>query len=244
MFDELVESSVVKKKTNTSWAVTLSVLDQCGILFVLILIPLIYTQALPKAMLSTLLVAPPPPPPPPPPPAAAPKVIVKPVARLLSQGKLLQPHSIPKEVAVFKEAELPPEPAGGGNGVFGGSGGLGDTLGGLGGGSSSAAPPPPPPKGPSRVKLGGNVEEAKIISRPQPIYPALARQARITGSVVLHAIIGKDGTVSQLEVVSGHPLLVQSALDAVKQWRYQPEVLNGDPVEVDTTITVTFQLGG
>ena len=66
----------------------------------------------------------------------------------------------------------------------------------------------------------------------------------VTGSVVLHAIIGKDGTVSQLEVVSGHPLLVQSALDAVKQWRYQPEVLNGDPVEVDTTITVTFQLGG
>src|ERR1700734_320903 len=98
MFDELVESSVVKKKTNKGWAVILSVIVQCGILFVLILIPLIYTQALPKAMLSTLLVAPPPPPPPPPPPAATKVVVVKPVARLLSQGKLVQPHSIPKEV--------------------------------------------------------------------------------------------------------------------------------------------------
>jgi protein TonB len=92
--------------------------------------------------------------------------------------------------------------------------------------------------------LGGNVEEARLANRVQPVYPALARQARITGVVVLHAIIAKDGTISQLEVISGHPLLVQSALDAVKQWRYQPEVLNGDPVEVDTTITVTFQLGG
>jgi protein TonB len=96
MFDELVESSAVKKKTNTSWAVTLSVIVQCCILAVLILIPLIYTQALPKAMLSTLLVAPPPPPPPPPPPAAAPKVVVKPVARLITQGKLVAPRAIPK----------------------------------------------------------------------------------------------------------------------------------------------------
>ncbi len=62
--------------------------------------------------------------------------------------------------------------------------------------------------------------------------------------MVLHAIIDKDGKVAQLEVISGHPLLVQSALDAVKQWRYKPTLLNGDPVEVDTTITVTFTMGG
>ena len=88
------------------------------------------------------------------------------------------------------------------------------------------------------------MQAAKIVAQPQPLYPALARQARIQGNVVLHAIIDKDGRVGQLEVVSGHPLLVQSALDAVKQWRYQPTQLNGDPVEVDTTITVTFVLGG
>jgi protein TonB len=88
------------------------------------------------------------------------------------------------------------------------------------------------------------VQAAKVIAQPQPQYPALARQARIQGNVVLHAIIGKDGRVGELEVVSGHPLLVQAALDAVKNWRYQPTQLNGDPVEVDTTITVSFVLGG
>jgi protein TonB len=242
MFDELVESSAVKKKTNKSWAVTLSVVVQTLILLVLILIPLIYTQALPKAMLSTLLIAPPPPPPPPPPPQAAPVKVIKPVARLLTQGKLMAPRAIPKDVAIFKEAELPPEPPAG-SGVIGGLGG-GDILGGLGGGSSAAAPPPPPKAAPSRIKLGGQVQAAKIVAQPQPLYPALARQARIQGNVVLHAIIDKDGRVGQLEVVSGHPLLVQSALDAVKQWRYQPTQLNGDPVEVDTTITVSFVLGG
>jgi periplasmic protein TonB len=87
------------------------------------------------------------------------------------------------------------------------------------------------------------VAETRLTNRVQPIYPVLARQAGITGVVVLHAIIAKDGSVSQLEIISGHPLLAQAALDAVRQWRYQPEVLNGDPVEVDTTITVNFQLG-
>jgi protein TonB len=75
-----------------------------------------------------------------------------------------------------------------------------------------------------------------------PVYPPLARQTRISGTVRLHAIIAKDGTVQQLEVLSGHPLLVQSALDAVRQWRYQPTLLNGEPVEVDTTVDVIFSL--
>jgi protein TonB len=102
----------------------------------------------------------------------------------------------------------------------------------------------PKPAAPQRIKQGGNVTAASIITQTRPLYPALARQARIQGNVVLHAIIDKDGKVAQLEVISGHPLLVQSALDAVKQWRYKPTLLNGDPVEVDTTITVTFTMGG
>jgi periplasmic protein TonB len=240
MFDELVESSVVRKKTNTGWAVILSTAVQVCVLIVLVLIPLIYTQALPKAMMATLLVAPPPPPPPPPPPAEVPKVI-KPVARLIQQGKLVQPRAIPKEVAVFKEADLPPEAPVSNSGVLGGvDQGL---LGGLGAGPAVAAPPPPPPKQ-QRIKLGGQVVAAKLLAQPQPVYPPLARQARIQGNVVLHAIIDKDGRVGELQVISGHPLLVQSALDAVKNWRYQPTQLNGDAVEVDTTITVTFVLGG
>jgi protein TonB len=91
--------------------------------------------------------------------------------------------------------------------------------------------------------LGGQVEAGAVISRVDPVYPPLARQARIQGNVVLHAIISKDGHVEQLSVISGHPLLIQSALDAIRQWRYRPYLLNGDPVEVETTITVTFTMG-
>ena len=240
MFDDLVESTVTKKKTNKGWAVIVSGLVQTLILGILILIPLIYTEALPKAMLSTLLIAPPPPPPPPPPPAPV-KVVVKPVARLIQSGKLMQPRAIPKEVAVFKEAELPPDVINNSNqgGVFGGIPGQGLIA-----NNGPALPPPPKAATPARIKQGGQVTAASIITQTRPVYPALARQARIQGNVVLHAIIDKEGKVAQLEVISGHPLLVQSALDAVKQWRYKPTQLNGDPVEVDTTITVTFTMGG
>jgi protein TonB len=240
MFDDLVESTAVKKKTNKGWAVILSGLVQTFILGILVLIPLIYTEALPKAMLSTLLIAPPPPPPPPPPPQPVKVVTVKPVARLIQSGKLVQPRAIPKEVAVFKEAELPPDVmsnTGQQGGVFGGIPGQG-IIGG------ASLPPPPKAAAPARIKQGGNVTAAAIVTQTRPLYPALARQARIQGNVVLHAIIDKEGKVAELQVISGHPLLVQSALDAVKQWRYKPTLLNGDPVEVDTTITVTFTMGG
>ena len=240
MFDDLVESTVTRKKTNKGWAVILSGMVQMFILGILILIPLIYTEALPTAMLSTILIAPPPPPPPPPPPAPV-KVVVKPVARLIQSGKLMQPRAIPKEVAVFKEAELPPDVINNQNqgGVFGGIPGQGLIA-----NNGPALPPPPKAATPARIKQGGQVTAAAIITQTRPVYPALARQARIQGNVVLHAIIDKEGKVAQLEVMSGHPLLVQSALDAVKQWRYKPTQLNGDPVEVDTTITVTFTMGG
>jgi protein TonB len=238
MFDELVESNVVRKKTNKSMAIFVSTAFQVLCVLVLILIPLIYTEALPRAMMATLLIAPPPPPPPPPPPAAVEVKVVKPVARLLTQGRLMQPRAIPKNVVVFREAELPPEPAPG-VGVFGGMESL---LGGLGEGSTGA--PPPPPIRIQRTRVGGQVQAARIIAQPNPIYPALARQARIQGKVMLHAIIDKDGRVSQLETISGHPLLIQAALAAVQNWRYQPTILNQEPVEVDTTIEVNFVLGG
>jgi protein TonB len=235
VFNELLESSSHKTKTHTGWSVFLSAIIQISALSVLVLIPLIYTQALPKAMLSTLLVAPPPPPPPPPPPV---KAVITPAARLIQSGKLLQPRAIPKEVAVFKEAELPPDVINNTNqsGVFGGIPGQGIMA------ENGPALAPPKPAAPARIKQGGAVTAASIITQTRPAYPPLARQARIQGVVVLHAIIDKEGKVAQLEVISGHPLLVQSALDAVKQWRYKPTQLNGDPVEVDTTIQVTFTM--
>lgn len=92
----------------------------------------------------------------------------------------------------------------------------------------------------TRVRIGGTVAAGNIINKVNPAYPPLARQTRISGTVRLHAIIGKEGSVLQLEVMSGHPLLVQSALDAVRQWKYKPTLLNGEAVEVDTTIDVIF----
>src|SRR5260370_39567535 len=215
MFDDLVESTAVRKKTNKGWAVILSGLVQTFILGILILIPLIYTEALRRAMLPTLLLAPPPPPPPPPPPAPV-KVVVKPVARLIQSGKLMQPRAIPKEVAVFKEAELPPDVISNTNqgGVFGGIPGQGLIA------NSAALPPPPKAATPARIKQGGQVKAAAIITQTRPVYPALARQARIQGNVVLHAIIDKEGKVAQLEVRSRHPLLGQAGLDALKQLPY------------------------
>jgi TonB family protein len=93
-----------------------------------------------------------------------------------------------------------------------------------------------------RLRVGGNVQSAKIINRVQPVYPVEAAQAGISGTVRLHVILAKDGTVKELELLSGHPMLAQAALDAVRQWTYQPTLLNGFPVEVDTTIDVIFTL--
>ena len=239
MFDELFESTAVKKKSNKSMTVFVSTLAQATILCVFMLIPLMYTEALPKAMLATLLIAPPPPPPPPPQPV---KPIVKPVVRVIRPEKLMQPRAIPREVTMVKDPGPPPDliasatPGGAFSNI------PGQDI--IGSNSGPAFPPPPKTAAPARIKQGGNVTAASIVTQTRPLYPALARQARIQGNVVLHAIIDKDGKVAQLEVISGHPLLVQSALDAVKQWRYKPTLLNGDPVEVDTTITVTFTMGG
>jgi TonB family protein len=109
-------------------------------------------------------------------------------------------------------------------------------------------PPPPPATGgnstgqPTRIRIGGNVHPPKLLSAPPPVYPMLARQARIQGDVVLNAVITKDGNVTDLRVISGHPLLVQAAMDAVRKWKYQTTLLDGNPVEVEMTITVHFAL--
>ncbi|MBI1738284.1 MAG: energy transducer TonB [Acidobacteria bacterium] len=247
MFDDLIECSPAGMKTKTGLTVFISTVFQMLLLGVMILIPLIYTEALPKAMLTTFLVAPPPPPPPPPPAAAPVQRVVRPMARLMQSGKLQAPTSIPKQVTMIKEEEMPPDMGGGVvGGVPGGipGGQSGGVLGGIIGGIVGSNLPPPPKAAPARIRQGGNVQQAKLINMVRPVYPPLAKQARISGTVRLHAIIAKDGSVIQLEVVQGHPLLVQSALDAVRQWRYQPTLLNGEPVEVDTTVDVVFSLGG
>lgn len=209
---------------------------------VMVLIPLIYTQALPKTQLMSFLNVPPPPPPPPPPPAKAPpRIQVHPV----TMAQLMKaPTVIPKTIAKIKDQPIT-QSTGVVGGVVGGvpGGQAGGVLGGIIGGVSAAPPPPPPPpKTPQRIRVGGQVEAAKLIYKPTPEYPPLAKMARIQGTVKLEAVIAKDGTIQDLKVLSGHPLLVKAALNAVKQWRYQPTLLNGEPVEVVTEIDVNFTL--
>jgi periplasmic protein TonB len=242
MFEDMVVSGASSIKTNKPWTVVLSMVFQVFFLGILILIPLIYTEALPKTMLATMLVAPPPPPPPPPPPAAVQVVRVKPQVHLMDAGKLMAPKAIPKDIKIIKEEAAPDMSAGMAGGVPGGvaGGSMGGVIGGVIGGMGGAPPPPKPTQ--TRIRQGGSVQAALLVNKVQPVYPPLARQTRISGTVRLHAIIGKDGGVQQLEVISGHPLLVRAALDAVQQWRYRPTLLNGEPVEVDTTIDVIFSL--
>jgi len=118
--------------------------------------------------------------------------------------------------------------------------------------SAAPAPPPPPPvtsdskptrdSTPMRIRVGGNVQAANLITKVDPVYPQLAVQARVQGTVHFTAIIGTDGHVANLQLIGGHPLLVQAAQDAVKQWVYQPTYLNGTAVEVVTQADVPFTL--
>ena len=252
---EMFAQTFVEGKTKKTWTVLVAFIGQIVLLIVAVILPMIYFDVLPKTTLQTMLIAPPPPPPPPPPPAApAPVKIVKVIPRQFDAGKLMAPKSVPKEIAQIKEEELPPAASGAGGVVGGVPGGVaggtpGGVLGGIIGSVPSAAPPPPPPPkkeekpaAPKRITIGGNVQQAKLIRQPKPVYPPLAKQARISGVVHLAAVISANGTIQNLKVISGHPLLIPAALEAVKQWVYQPTLLNGEPVEVQTQIDVNFTL--
>src|SRR5580693_4951248 len=229
--DSLIESGNrfgAKRRLSTT---ILSFLLQVSLIGVLILIPLIYTDALPKTQLMTFLVAPPPPPPPPPPPAAAPVKVVKIQSEVIN-GQLRTPTKIPDKVQMIKEEEAPPDL---GAGVQGG------VPGGIPGSTQVAVPKIATPQ---RVRVSSGVSTGLLIRKVQPNYPQLAKQARIQGSVVLQAEISKDGTIQNLQLISGHPMLAPAAIEAVKQWRYKPYLLNGEPVAVETTVVVNFSLSG
>jgi protein TonB len=242
--DSLIESGGRIKRSK--WTTFVSFFLQAILVGVLILIPLIYTEALPKQQLMTFLVAPPPPPPPPPPPAAAPVKIQRAPETEVVNGQLRTPTKIPEKVKMIKEEDAPPPSAAIGGVVGGVPGGVpGGQMGGVIGGIISSTPVAVPRVAtPQRVRVSQGVTEGLLLHQVKPTYPPLARQARIQGQVVLEAIIAKDGTIQNLRLVQGHPMLAPSAIEAVKQWRYKPYILNGEPVEVSTTITVNFTLAG
>jgi periplasmic protein TonB len=235
MFDELLVSGRTTEMAHTRkpWSVGVAVIIQSAILGTILLIPLIYTQTLPSAMINTFLIAPPPPAPPPPPQQAVVKQVQP---KTFAVNRMVAPTVIPKQVEFVKD-EAPPSVAA--SDTPGVPGGTGDVLGGIG---TGIAPPPPPAATPDRIKVGGAVQSASLVKQVAPLYPGVAKAAHVSGTVTLRAIISKDGSIEKLEYVSGPPLLMASAMSAVKEWRYRPTMLNGQPVEVDTTVQVVFSL--
>ncbi len=245
MFEDSLIESGGRLKTKRGWTSIVSFTIQIGIIGVMVLIPLIFTEALPKGQMMFLLVAPPPPPPPPP-PAAAPVHVVKQIQSDIINGELRTPTKIPKKILEnLKEDEAPPQMAV--TGVVGGvPGGVpGGSMGGVIGSVLSSTPVAVPKIAtPQRVRVSSGVSTGLLIRKVPPTYPPLARQARIQGVVILQAQISKEGNIQNLQLISGHPMLAPAAIEAVKQWKYKPYLLNGEPVEVDTQVQVNFTLAG
>jgi protein TonB len=169
---------------------------------------------------------------------------------LINARKLLAPTVIPKHIAEIKEPPLVHDSLGGVvGGVPGGvpGGQLGGVLGGVIGGvlntAARSVPPPPSVKPNGPVRVGGHVRQPKVIVQVLPTYPVLARETHVQGQVRIDAVLDEQGNVIEMKVVSGHPLLYQAALDALKQWKYEPTYLNDRPIAVRLIVTINFQLG-
>ena len=252
MFENTVAG--YQDESRQPWTLAVSFLAQCLLLSLGVLIPLIYTQTLPAGQWVSRLLAPP--------PLAAPRdlapIVAAPPQRTapirVDDSVLRQPARIPPEVALIDDLahsapaihalDIPFVRPGAPDGVW-------QSFGTDRSGRAIVLPPPPEPVRPlepapanAPIRIGGAVQSAKLINRTMPRYPPLARQARVQGLVLLEAIIGEDGTIQKLRAISGHPLLVPAALLAVKQWRYRPTLLNGQPVPVITQVEVRFTLSG
>lgn len=243
--DSILEFGQQKKRQ--SFATITSFVFNCLAIGVMLIMPLVFTESLPKAQLLTFLMAPPPPPPPPPPAAAPVQRVVRQIQTdMLNSGQLRTPTKIPQRVQMIREEEAPPPMMATGGVVGGVPGGIpGGQLGGVIGGivnATSSAAPKFVPVTPQRVRISQGVTKGLLIQKVEPQYPTLARAARVQGEVLLSALIDSNGQITNLQLISGHPMLVPAAIAAVKQWRYKPYLLNGQPVEVETTITVIFSL--
>jgi protein TonB len=236
---------------TSGWRATVPIayLVETALVGALVLFPLIHTQALSLAELKTQWIIVPSAPPPPPRAPATPKSAAARTRQPKPQAALVIPTHIPATVGQFIDEPEPLEVPG----VDCPECVLGSVPDGTKGGiltspfwTAQASPPPPvaplKPRKPIQIRVGGQVEAARAISRPMPDYPPLARMARVQGTVRLEAVISTDGRIQNLRVLAGHPLLVNAALEAVARWRYQPTLLNGEPVEVVTEIDVNFAL--
>jgi protein TonB len=235
MFEDSTFESTGRIKTRSRrWMFAAFTLNG-SILLAMVLVPLIYPNALPSHFIPTLLVAPAAPQPETPPPpthvrTASPHDFPELMGRQLVMPTRI-PNSIPTNVPAPAFDNIATDIASSGPGVSGG-----DPFG------------PRPPvtvvhsPAPASLRLPSKLVESTIIYKTIPQYPAIAKAARQEGTVILQAMISKSGTIEHLQVVSGPPTLQQAALDAVKTWRYRPYLLNDQPIEVDTTVSVIFKL--
>jgi len=260
MFEQLPETNPVRNNKKLR-AFVVAVLIQAVLVTAVIAIQMVMPEKFGQLrLLDTLYMAPPPPPPAPAPAPAGPEpkkvdretrkeaVANTPVPTIKQEvpqpvdHPVIAPATIPKDIAGILESPVPGAiPGGVPGGVPGGIvGGIpGGIPGGVIGGVSNT--PLPPPKEP--VRVGGNVREPKVVKLVEPKYPPAAVRARVQGVVILEAVVTEQGNVDKLKVISGPPLLIQAAIEAVQNWKYEPTVLNGQPVPVILTAKVNFSLG-
>ena len=243
MFEDSLFDSGGALRKRKAWPKLVSFVLEVGAIGLLVLAPLIYTQGLPKQQIMNVLQLPSPP------AGRAPAQAVREQPRAARDNRelddrvLREPSRIPLKTQMVRD-----EPSSGGppslDGLVEGAmpGGVPNAV------ITEIARAVPPtvvkPPAPQKLRVSSGVAAGMLVYQLKPAYPRLAMQARIQGTVVLQAVIGKDGTVRDLHVVSGHPLLVPAAIEAVRQWRYRPYLLNNEPVEVDTQINVNFTLSG
>lgn len=255
MFEQAVLSRAPASKRV--WSALAGVTGQALMVGIAVMVPMIWTESLPGQQTLLRVFTPGVPAGRPPRERAAPVRFTRAVPRQWTENGLVQPVRAPAHPQMLVDPpELAP-PAGAAAGVAGGTG-MGPSDGVLAGmldAGSRIAPPPRPaeaahaPAGAAaapapiqRVKVGGNVHLGPPIRRVEPVYPRIASTARVSGVVELEAVVGIDGHIRELRVKSGNPLLAPAAVEAVRQWIYEPTTLNGDPVEIIAPITVTFHL--
>jgi periplasmic protein TonB len=238
LFEDLLDSDVRVHKTKQGYTLPVSIAIHVLVLLAVVIVPLMTAEVLPeptsvvKAFFVEPAAAPPPPPPPPPPaPKAAVQPRVAPTPPPMQDDKFTAPVVTPDEVKPDEGIDL---------GVEGGGGVEGGVPGGVVGGIVGGLPDAPPP--PAAVRVGGQIKEPKKLKNVTPVYPDIAKQARVQGIVILECTISPQGKVTDVKVLRGIPLLDAAAIDAVKQWVYSPTLLNGVPVPVIMTVTVNFRL--
>jgi protein TonB len=237
MFADYISDNSRANRARRGWTAVASFALQVLAIAGLLVLPLFYTQAMPHLALLGSVVVPAPPPAP-----GAVRAARSQVVPSLDEHALRFPTPIPRAFSAANDGdnEAPMSEFPAGPGVPGANGDRTSILDGIG-----PVPYSPMPLSPSaRPPRISHMMEGNLIRRVQPEYPALAKQARIQGTVVLRAVIDREGTIQDLQVISGHPLLVTAALNAVRQWRYRPFYLNDQPVEVETQVTVNFSLSG